>query len=69
MNGELPWWTFVGLVIKEELENYCEKEIHHGQLYPNLDDVVDKGLVEKGELDVFETAFESSGHELYVVDR
>ncbi|OLZ39202.1 PadR family transcriptional regulator [Natrinema saccharevitans] len=26
-------------------------EIHHGRLYPNLDDVVDKGLVEKGEVD------------------
>jgi DNA-binding PadR family transcriptional regulator len=26
-----------GLAIKEELENYYEKEIHHGRLYPNLD--------------------------------
>ncbi|ELY92030.1 PadR family transcriptional regulator [Natrinema altunense] len=40
-----------GLAIKEELEDYYEKEIHHGRLYPNLDEVVDKGLVEKGELD------------------
>ncbi len=40
-----------GLAIKDELEDYYEKEIHHGRLYPNLDDVVDKGLVEKGELD------------------
>ncbi|PGF13933.1 PadR family transcriptional regulator [Natrinema sp. CBA1119] len=40
-----------GLAIKDELENYYEKEIHHGRLYPNLDEVVDKGLVEKGELD------------------
>ncbi len=40
-----------GLAIKEELENYYEKEIHHGRLYPNLDTVVDKGLIEKGELD------------------
>jgi len=39
-----------GLAIKDELEDY-EKEIHHGRLYPNLDEVVDKGLVEKGELD------------------
>ena len=27
-----------GLAIKEELEEYYEKEIHHGRLYPNLDD-------------------------------
>jgi DNA-binding PadR family transcriptional regulator len=40
-----------GLAIKEELEEYYEKEIHHGRLYPNLDTLVDKGLVEKGELD------------------
>ncbi|AGB32725.1 transcriptional regulator PadR family protein [Natrinema pellirubrum DSM 15624] len=40
-----------GLAIKDELETYYEKEIHHGRLYPNLDDVVEKGLVEKGELD------------------
>ena len=40
-----------GLAIKDELENYYEKEIHHGRLYPNLDTLVDKGLVEKGEID------------------
>ena len=40
-----------GLAIKEELEEYYEKEIHHGRLYPNLDVLVEKGLVEKGKLD------------------
>ena len=40
-----------GLAIKDELEDYYEKEIHHGRLYPNLDTLVDKGLVEKGTLD------------------
>ena len=40
-----------GLAIKEELENYYETEIHHGRLYPNLDTLVEKGLVEKGQLD------------------
>jgi DNA-binding PadR family transcriptional regulator len=40
-----------GLAIKEELEEYYEGEIHHGRLYPNLDQLVEKGLVEKGELD------------------
>ncbi|UHQ98941.1 PadR family transcriptional regulator (plasmid) [Natrinema zhouii] len=40
-----------GLAIKDELEEYYEKEIHHGRLYPNLDTLVDKGLVEKGEAD------------------
>lgn len=40
-----------GLAIKEELEDYYESEIHAGRLYPNLDTLVDKGLVEKGEKD------------------
>ncbi|MFC7057040.1 helix-turn-helix transcriptional regulator [Halovenus salina] len=40
-----------GLAIKEELEDYYGTEIQHGRLYPNLDTLVDKGLVEKGEID------------------
>ncbi|MFB6092462.1 MAG: PadR family transcriptional regulator [Haloquadratum sp.] len=40
-----------GLAIKDELEEYYEKEIHHGRLYPNLDTLVEKGLVDKGERD------------------
>ena len=40
-----------GLALKDELEAYYEKEIHHGRLYPNLDTLVDKGLVEKSQHD------------------
>ena len=40
-----------GLAIKEEIDKYYEKEIHHGRLYPNLDTLVEKGLVEKGQRD------------------
>jgi len=40
-----------GLAIKASLENYYEKEMHHGRLYPNLDELVEKGLVEKGKKD------------------
>ena len=40
-----------GLAIKDELEEYYEKEIHHGRLYPNLDTLVEKGLVKKSEKD------------------
>jgi len=40
-----------GLAIKEELEKYYESEVHHGRLYPNLDTLVDKGLVDKGQRD------------------
>ncbi|THE66784.1 PadR family transcriptional regulator [Salinadaptatus halalkaliphilus] len=40
-----------GQAIKDDVEAYYEGEINHGRLYPNLDTVVNKGLVEKGELD------------------
>lgn len=41
-----------GLAVKEALEEYYDKEVHHGRLYPNLDTLVDKGLVEKGQRDL-----------------
>lgn len=40
-----------GLALKDALESYYESEIHHGRLYPNLDTLVEKGLVEKAEID------------------
>ena len=40
-----------GLAIKDRLEDYYGTEINHGRLYPNLDSLVDKGLVEKGSVD------------------
>jgi DNA-binding PadR family transcriptional regulator len=40
-----------GLVLEEELETYYETEVHHGRLYPNLDTLVEKGLVEKATRD------------------
>jgi DNA-binding PadR family transcriptional regulator len=40
-----------GLAIKQELEEYYENEVNHGRLYPNLDTLVEKGLVEKGQRD------------------
>ncbi|MFC7213043.1 PadR family transcriptional regulator [Saliphagus sp. GCM10025334] len=40
-----------GQDVKEEVEQYYSTEINHGRLYPNLDTVVNKELVEKGQLD------------------
>lgn len=40
-----------GLAVKRELEAYYHDEVNHGRLYPNLDDLVDAGLVAKSELD------------------
>jgi DNA-binding PadR family transcriptional regulator len=40
-----------GLAVKRALESYYDSEVNHGRLYPNLDELVEMGLVEKSELD------------------
>lgn len=40
-----------GLAVKEELETYYSTSVNHGRLYPNLEVLVEKGLVEKGSKD------------------
>jgi len=40
-----------GLEIKSEMEDYYESTINHGRLYPNLDTLVERGLVEKEKQD------------------
>ncbi|WP_336365446.1 PadR family transcriptional regulator [Halalkalicoccus salilacus] len=40
-----------GLEIKTELKEYYSKDINHARLYPNLDTLVQKGLVRKGAHD------------------
>lgn len=38
-----------GLAVKAELEEYYGKEINNGRLYPNLNTLVERGLVDKGD--------------------
>lgn len=40
-----------GQDVKDEVERYYNVDINHGRLYPNLDTLVNKELVEKGQLD------------------
>jgi DNA-binding PadR family transcriptional regulator len=40
-----------GVEIKSEMEGYYGSEIRHGRLYPNLDTLVEHGLVHKGQKD------------------
>ena len=53
-----------GLALKDDLEEYYETEIYHARLYPNLDDLVEKGLVEKSQRDkrTNEYALTQRGH-------
>ena len=40
-----------GLAIKEELDRHYSGQINHGRLYPNLNELAEMGLVEKGSVD------------------
>ena len=40
-----------GLAIKDELDAYYETDVNPGRLYPNLDTLVEKGLVDKSQVD------------------
>jgi len=40
-----------GLGIKRGLEDRYGEEVHHGRIYPNLDELVAKGLVAKSSRD------------------
>ena len=40
-----------GLHIKRQLEALYGEEVNHGRLYPNLDDLVEDGLIEKSAID------------------
>ena len=46
-SGEYPY----GLAIKRSLEDYRQTAVNHGRLYPNLDTLVEEGLVAKSEID------------------
>ncbi len=66
-----------GLAIKRELEAYYGTEVNHGRLYPNLDDLVEMGYIEKSELDKRTNQYEltEAGHDVvlgrleWVLDR
>lgn len=45
--GDEPY----GLAIKRRLEGWYDQDVHHGRIYPNLDELVERGLVEKGSID------------------
>ena len=40
-----------GQDILDDINGYVNQPVTHGRLYPNLDSLVEHGLVEKGQLD------------------
>jgi PadR family transcriptional regulator PadR len=49
-----------GLAIKDEIEKDYAGEINHGRLYPNLDTLLEMGLIEKGTIDKRTNSYELS---------
>lgn len=60
-----------GLAIKREMESLYGDTVHHGRLYPNLDDLVDAGLLTKSALDdrTNEYALTADGREMLQLRR
>jgi len=40
-----------GLAIKRRLEHRYDSEVNHGRLYPNLDELIENELVDRGQID------------------
>lgn len=62
--------TLHGLGIKSELQDRYEKyqgDVNHGRLYPNLDDMVENGLIEKSQADKRTNHYELSGEGVNVL--
>lgn len=59
-----------GLAIKRSLEAYYGKDVNHGRLYPNLDELVEKGYVKKGEIDKRTNSYEltDAGRDVLVAE-
>lgn len=47
-----------GLALKSALQDRYGTEVNHGRLYPNLDDLVESGLVKKGTIDQRTNSYE-----------
>jgi PadR family transcriptional regulator PadR len=47
-----------GLAIKDDLNDYYDQDIQQGRLYPNLDTLVENGLVAKGTIDQRTNSYE-----------
>lgn len=47
-----------GLAIKRAVSAARDEEVNHGRLYPNLDGLVEKGFIEKGEFDKRTNSYE-----------
>lgn len=56
-----------GVEIKRLLEQYYQKEINHGRLYPNLDELTELGLISKGKYDERTNKYELTEHGKEVV--
>lgn len=40
-----------GLAIKRRLESRYDSDVNHGRLYPNLDELIENDLIERGQID------------------
>jgi len=56
-----------GLGLKRDLETYYGEEVNHGRLYPNLDELTERGLLEKTQQDKRTNEYALTDEGRYVV--
>ncbi|GGN92842.1 helix-turn-helix transcriptional regulator [Haloarcula pellucida] len=57
-----------GLGIKSALQEYYREEVNHGRLYPNLDDLCEMDLLEKGTRDQRTNEYELTDDAEYLLE-
>ena len=60
--------TPIGLEVDDAMEALYRKEINHGRLYPNLDDLAEKGLIDKRQKDKRTNEYVITRRGEYVLD-
>lgn len=58
-----------GLAVKSEIDDYYGTEINNGRLYPNLDTLDEKGLIEKKSVDDRTNNYEITEKGLAAINR
>lgn len=58
-----------GLAVKKEMDKYYQVDLNNGRLYPNLDTLDEKGLIEKRSVDNRTNNYEITDKGLAAIDR
>jgi PadR family transcriptional regulator PadR len=59
----------IGLEVKKALDELYREDINHGRLYPNLDELNNKGLLDKRKVDERTNSYTITKRGVYVLEQ